>query len=126
VHDRPDDSSSLSLATGMLVASAIMVTPLVLDMHEFYPLTSFSLPNLAVILEIILSSIGYIIFFQLLKLAGAVYYSLVGCVVAITGLFWGWIMFGEVLHLWIALAVVFIIAALFMVTLLQKTQKVKT
>lgn len=120
VHDRPAKCSSLALATGMLICSAIVLTPLVIDTHEFYPLTSFSLPNMAVILEIILSSIGYVILFQLLKIAGAVYYSLVGGVVAITGLFWGWLLFSETLHVWTLIAVFFIIAAIMMVSLLQK------
>jgi drug/metabolite transporter (DMT)-like permease len=123
VHDRPQESSSLSLATGMLIASAIILAPWVIDTHEFYPLNSLSLPNLAVILEIILSSIGYIIFFQLLKIAGAVYYSLVGGIVALTGLFWGWLVFGEQLHAWTLIAVMIIFAAVCIVTLLQRNTR---
>lgn len=122
-HDRPDDSSSLALATGMLVCSAIVLAPLVIDTHEFYPLTSFSLPNMAVVLEIMLSSIGYVIFFQLLKIAGAVYYSFVGGVVAITGLFWGWVIFGEAIHPWTVLAVMLIIVAITVVSLSQAAQQ---
>ena len=119
VHDRPAGASSLSLATGMLVASAIMILPLVIDMHEFYPLNSFSMPNMAVMAEIVLSSIGYIILFELLKVAGAVYYSLVGGVVAITGLFWGWLFFDETLSLLNIMAVALIIGALGIVTLVR-------
>lgn len=120
VYDRPAKSSSLALATGMLMASAIMLMPLVIDTHEFYPLNSLSLPNLAVILEIVLSSIGYIILFQLLKIAGAVYYSLVGGVVAITGIFWGYLIFHETLTLISMAAVALIIVALGLLTALQK------
>lgn len=123
VHDRPADSSSLALATGMLVCSAIVLAPLVIDTHQFYPLNSFSLPNMAVMLEIILSSIGYVIFFQLLKVAGAVYYSLVGGVVAITGLIWGWLLFAEVPHLMVYFAVLLIIVAIVLITYLQPKQK---
>lgn len=120
VHDRPEKSSSLALATGMLICSAVVLTPLVIDTHEFYPLNSLSLPNLAVMLEIVLSSIGYVILFQLLKIAGAVYYSLVGGVVAITGLFWGWLLFSETLHPWTLIAAFLIISAIIIVSLLQK------
>ena len=123
VHDRPTNSSSLALSAGMLSATAIILMPLVIDTGEFYPLSSFSLPNLVVLLEIVLSSIGYVIFFQLLKLAGAVYYSLVGGVVALTGLFWGWILFDEHLQGWAIVAVLFIIIGLCVVTLLQRTQR---
>ena len=117
VYDRPADSSSLSLATGMLVASVLVLIPLLIDTHNFYPLNSLSLPNLAIILEIILSSIGYVILFQLLKIAGAVYYSLVGGMVALTGLFWGWLLLGETISWWTVVAVILIIVAVVTVTL---------
>jgi drug/metabolite transporter (DMT)-like permease len=123
VHDRPAGSSSLSLATGMLVASAMVLMPLLVDMHEFYLLSSLSLPNLAVILEIILSSIGYVILFQLLKIAGAVYYSLVGGIVALTGLFWGWLLLGETISWGTVAAVVLIIAAVTVVTLIPAKER---
>lgn len=120
VYDRPTDSSSLSLATGMLIASAIVLAPMLIDLHEFYPLNSWSLPNLAVILEIVLSSIGYVILFQLLKIAGAVYYSLVGGIVAITGLFWGWLLLGETISWWTVGAVLLIIVAVTVITLIPQ------
>ena len=125
VHDRPRDSSSLSLATGMLVSSAIMLLPFVFDLHEFYPLTTWSLPNAAVVLEIVLSSIGYIVFFQLLKIAGAVYYSFVSGIVALTGLFWGWCVFGETLQGTTILAVGLIIVAVVLVSVLQPKAAIK-
>ena len=93
----------------MLLISTIILIPLVLSFHKFYPLNSLSLPHLAIILEIILSSIGYIIVFELLKRMGPVFYSLISGVVAVTGLFWGWIIFNECLQLWLACAVIFII-----------------
>jgi drug/metabolite transporter (DMT)-like permease len=117
VYDRPPAASSLQLATGMLIVSAFILLPFILVNHEFYPITSFSRPNLAVILEIILSSIGYILFFQLLKMAGAVYYSLVGTVVSLTGLFWSFIVFGEKPSLAACFAVILIILAIFMISL---------
>lgn len=117
VYDRPANTSSLMLATGMLVMSALLLAPLMVDLHEFYPLNSLSLPNLAIILEIILSSIGYVILFQLLKIAGAVYYSLVGGIVALTGLFWGWLLLGETISWYTAVAVALIIIAVILVSL---------
>ena len=122
VYDRPADSSSLSLAAGMLVASVLVLTPFLVDTLNFYPINSFSLPNMAVMLEIVLSSIGYVILFQLLKIAGAVYYSLVGGMVAITGLFWGWLLLGETISWWTVMAVVLIIVAVVTVTLIPARQ----
>lgn len=108
---RPEGSHSLSVSAGMLICSSILLTPVVIATHSFYPLfTPFSIAEWVIVIEILLSSLGYILLFQLLKLSGAVYYSLVSGVVALTGLFWGWLIFHETLspRLWIAIALILI------------------
>ncbi|MDF2866549.1 MAG: hypothetical protein K0S11_19 [Gammaproteobacteria bacterium] len=118
---RPADSSSLVLSAGMLMASSVFLMPVVFAKQDFYlfhwPLT---LPDLAVLLEIGLSSLGYVILFELLRIAGSVYYSLVGGIVVITGLFWGWFIFGERLNLYSATAVGLILIAIALVTFTQQ------
>ena len=85
--------------------------------HGFYPLTHLNAPELVVILEIILSSIGYILFFILIRRAGAVYYSLVGGIVALTGLFWGFWIYDETLSRLDIYATLLILAALVLLSL---------
>lgn len=118
---RPNNTNSLSLAAGTLIASSLLLLPVVLMSKNFYslhlPLTS---PDLVILLEIILSSVGYILFFQLIKIAGPVYYSLVDTVVALTGLFWGYLLFHEKLNQWTSCAVFFIFIALILVTKRQQ------
>lgn len=118
---RPDDYHSLSLSSGTLIAASLLLTPIVLLTHNFYafhlPLTT---PDLVILLEIILSSIGYVLFFQLIKVAGPVYYSLVDTIVSLTGLFWGYVIFHEKLNVWTTLAVILILFALIMVTKQQR------
>lgn len=111
--------SPLTQAAGMLLCSAILLTPLIISTHAFYPLTKFNLPVFLIVLEIILSSIGYILLFHLLKIAGPIFYSLVSSIVALTGLFWGWLIFAEHLNLWSGLAMVFIILGISLVSLHQ-------
>lgn len=119
---RPADSDTLTLTAGMLSFSSLLLIPLVILGHGFY---SFHLPpttpDWIVFLEIILSSIGYLLFFQLLKVAGPVYYSLVDTIVVLTGVFWGYVIFGEILNLWTGAAVSLILIALILVTKQQKT-----
>lgn len=108
---RPENSHSLSVSAGMLICSSILLTPVVIATNSFYPFsTPFSTAEWVIIIEILLSSLGYILLFQLLKLSGAVYYSLVSGVVALTGLFWGWLIFNETLSLflWIAISLILI------------------
>lgn len=119
---RPPESDTLALSAGMLIASSILLTPLVILTNSFYvfhwPFTS---PDWVIVLEIILSSIGYILFFQLIKIAGPVYYSLVDTIVVLTGIFWGYIIFHEQLNGWTKMAVCLIIIALLLVTRQQRT-----
>jgi len=84
------------LAFGMMLAATIWLIPVVLVKSDFYwPGPHWQSRDWAIVGEIILSSVGYIVFFQLLKLAGSVYYSFVSGVVAIMGVIWGQLFFNE-------------------------------
>jgi drug/metabolite transporter (DMT)-like permease len=113
-QQRKQPVSPLSAAAGMLIASTILLTPIVAMSHSFYALTMpFNTAQWVIILEILLSSIGYVLFFHLIKRAGSVYYSMVGGVVGITGLLWGWIIFAEVPSaiMWVAVACILLAIA---------------
>lgn len=114
---RPNQASALTLSAGMLIASSILLIPMLFVTNSFYffhwPL---SLADKVILLEIILSSIGYILFFYLIKIAGPVYYSLVDTIVVLTGIFWGYMIFAEQLNQWTAAAVGLIVLALLLVT----------
>lgn len=114
---RPKNTDNLSLTAGMLTYSSILLIPLVFYTHSFYflhyPLT---MPDGVIILEILLSSIGYLLYFQLIKMAGPVYYSLVDTIVVLTSVFWGWLLFNEHLNQWTASAILLILFALLLVT----------
>ncbi len=119
--NRPAGLTSLSLSAGMLIGSTILLTPVVISTHNFYSLTPpYNMADFVVVLEMVLSSIGYVLLFQLLKMAGAVYYSMVGGVVALTGLFWGWVIFDETLNRFTGLAVLCILLGILLVTLWQR------
>lgn len=114
---RPANHDSLSLATGTLIASTLLLLPLVLIKGDFYMLhLPFNAPDRVIILEIVLSSIGYVLFFQLIKVAGPVYYSLVDTIVSLTGLMWGYVLFHERLNHWVSMAIFLILLGLISVT----------
>lgn len=117
----PVGDDSLSLSTGMLIFSTLLLIPMVFLTQSFYNLKiPFTLPDKIIVLEIFLSSLGYILFFKLVKIAGPVYYSLVDSIVVLTGLFWGYIIFNEHLNTWTSMSVCLIIIALCLVTQQQK------
>jgi drug/metabolite transporter (DMT)-like permease len=114
---RPEKSHSLGLAAGMLWGSTAWLLPFMFVGHHFYALNhGFSLTEKLLLMEILLSSAGYFLFFQLLKNAGAVYYSLVGGVVAVAGLFWGKWFFTETLSLMQVVGIVAIILGIILVS----------
>lgn len=119
--NRPRDMSPLSLAAGMMCAASIMFLPYIIITHQFYTLHwPLHFTDKLILLEIGLSSIGYVIFFWLLKVAGPVYYSLVDGVVALTGLAWGKIIFQETLQPWMSLAVVLILSGIILVSIKKR------
>lgn len=114
---QPKQAHPLALSARTLLFSSILLLPLVLFTKSFYVIhIPFTLPDWVILLEIALSSIGYVLFFKLIKLAGPVYYSLVNTVVSLTGLFWGYVIFHEKLNEWTAPAVILILLALILIT----------
>lgn len=118
---RPSGTHSFTIAAGTLMSSSLLLTPIVLLSHHFYALHyPLTLPDWIILLEILLSSIGYVLFFQLIKVAGPVYYSFVDTIVATTGLFWGYMIFHEKLNIWTGTAVGLILFALILITQRQR------
>ncbi|WP_419419125.1 DMT family transporter [Legionella sp. D16C41] len=121
---QPQTVDALSAACGMLISSSLMLLPVIYQQHAFYSLMPpLTLPKQAILLEILLSTLGYILFFKLIKLAGPVFYSLTGGVVALTGLFWGFIIFHEVPTQLQGIAICCIITAIFLLSWRQAKQK---
>jgi len=117
---RPKNSDAFAVAAGMLWAASIYLAITVIPSHHFYAFDShFDRVQQYILLEIVLSSLGYWLFFQLLQKAGAVYYSLVAGIVSIAGLFWGWLFFQEHLQFFEIIGVVSILLGIFLVSLLQ-------
>ncbi len=93
---QPTPSNPLSLSFGMLLFSSFCLLPFVFGTHSFYmPHLKPSFTDVLILTEIGLSTLGYLIFFALLRLAGPVYYSMVGGVVAMAGILWGKFFFNE-------------------------------
>ncbi|KTD51257.1 DMT family transporter [Legionella quateirensis] len=120
---QPKGINSLQAASGMLLAASLLLIPLVVSQGAFYSLSGpFTFVKQIIVLEIILSSLGYLLFFTLIRIAGPVFYSLTGGVVALTGLFWGYLIFDETPSPIQSLAVVLVISAIFLLSWRQSIQ----
>jgi drug/metabolite transporter (DMT)-like permease len=113
---RPTDSASLALACGMLFGAAAWVAPTVLLTGSFHPI---GLPpaaaDWAIFGQILISSLAYVLLFELLRVAGVVYLSQVGYIVALTAIVWGGVLFGERYSVWIWAAMALILTGVALV-----------
>lgn len=120
---QPGNLSALQAASGMLLAASLLLTPLMIQQQAFFSLAGpLTRVKQVILLEIVLSSLGYFIFFKLIRLAGPVFYSLTGGVVALTGLFWGFIVFGEKPDSLQGIAIAAVIGAIFLLSWRQARQ----
>jgi len=110
-------TNALIQSAGMLWVAASLLSPWVYITGQFYwfhfPL---QLADWLILLEILLSSIGYVLFFTLIRLAGPTFYSLVSGIVCLTGLWWGWLLYDEQLKWGDWLAVALILHAIILIT----------
>jgi drug/metabolite transporter (DMT)-like permease len=113
---RPLGTDSFTLVAGSLAVASIFVVPPVVALGETH---LFAWPlrpaDLAVLLQVAISCVAYGLMFELVRLAGAVYFSQVGYVVSLTALGWGALLFGERHSLWIWVAVGLILVGLALV-----------
>lgn len=117
---RPFTGNVLSYAMWMLFVSSLFIVPLALAKHEFYPLRLTDYNSWLIILEIILSMVGYVLLFIIIKMVGPVYYSLVNAIAAATGLFYGLVIFGQSFSGRMYLALGLILIAIIGLTFLQQ------
>lgn len=115
---RPQDLHSLGAARGMLVMASLASLPVMIATDSFYPLMADPGPaDYAMLGQIAISSVAYILYFEILRRAGPVFLSLVSYTINIFGLFWGWVIFGEVNSLWVWMAVACVFGSMILVNL---------
>ncbi|MBE9554986.1 MAG: DMT family transporter [Proteobacteria bacterium] len=115
---RPPDARSLPLAGGMLLAAATLLTPVVFAMDVLYlPSLPMGEAEIGMLGQIAVSSVAYLIFFEVLRMAGPVFMSFTGYIVTLTGIAWGVVLFGESHSPWVWGAACLIFTGLALVNL---------
>jgi len=116
----PNNGNVLNYSMWMLLVSALFNMPLTLAHKGFYPLSLPDLNSWLIILEVILSTIGYVLLFIILKLVGPVYYTLVNAIAALTGLIYGKLIFSQEFNMVTYVASMLIISAIIGLTYTQR------
>ncbi|RTL09897.1 MAG: DMT family transporter [Neisseriaceae bacterium] len=118
----PGQGSVLNYALWMLMVSTLCVSILAVINRGYYELAFGDTNSLLIILEILLSTIGYVLLFFILRMVGSVYYSLVNAVAVITGVVYGYFIFGQQFSWLTIIAVMVILFAILVLTYTQKNR----
>ena len=113
----PSGCSAFTIAGGMFLAGAVIMTPLAIATGTFISLAwpwgpvEWSIVGMAVI-----AVVAYSLFLYLIVQAGPVFASQVAYIVTFSGVLWGIAIFGEKHSAWIWGSLVVMLAALALVT----------
>lgn len=116
---RPQSGNILNYTMWMLFAGGIIVTILTLNSNQFYPLHLTELPSKLILLQVLLSSVGYFLLFKIIGKAGPVYFTLVNAITVCTGLVYGKIIFNQQFNHVTYIAVAIILSSILGLSLLQ-------
>ena len=113
---RPEGTHSMLAAWGMVTTASLISLPLMLGTESFYPLgTNWDVVDLALAGQMAISSVAYVIYFEIIRRSGPVFVTMVSYVVNIFGLGWGWLIFGETHSWWVFGAIGCVFAGLALV-----------
>ena len=108
---RPADLDTLPFCTGMLISAAIALFGIVLVTEPLHPLwKQLDLAGVLIVYHGIITAIGYMVFFWLVKNAGPLFSSQVTYIITVVGIAIGAYVYNEVLSLlvWISTGLIFL------------------
>lgn len=111
----PKDAAPLALAAGTLLGAASWLLIACLAMGLFYMPAGVTAPDLVLAAAGLFACLSFIPYFELQRVAGPVYLSQIGYVMAATSLAIGTFVFGETYGLLVWLAVFVIVAGILLV-----------
>jgi len=114
---RPAGVDSLALGASMQLATVVFVAPLAAMTGGLYLLAPpFATADYALLAHIAAASLGALLMFEVIRLAGVVFMSQVAYVVTLNGIFWGMVFFDEQHSPWIWAALVVVLCGVALVT----------
>jgi drug/metabolite transporter (DMT)-like permease len=112
----PADADSLALAAGTLLAAAALVLPVMLATgNAWFFEAPFDEADAGVVAALFAIALTWFCFVEVIRLAGAVYYSTIAYLESLAGIGFGILIFAERHSLWVWAAAALIMAGLFLV-----------
>jgi drug/metabolite transporter (DMT)-like permease len=92
---RPAGASPVVLTVGMLAFAGGALTALAILRGEAYWPQRLGSAELAIAAQILVSAFGYLLFFEIIRAAGPIFFSQSAYIVALAGMSWPWLLFGD-------------------------------
>ena len=111
---RPPETRSVSMAAGVAFGAALFLLPvMVVDGSWWFFDSGFDLGAQALIYVSIFYFFFWLCFFEIVRLAGPVFFSTVNYLATFSGVVWGMIIFGESFSPWVWAALALMVAGLY-------------
>jgi len=114
---RPPAARSLPLTFGLVGAGALMMIPVVaIDRAWWFFDGPFGDGHLAVLGAMLNTAVIYVLMFEIIRIAGPVFFSTVNYIATLIGVFIGILAFGDAFSVWVWAALLAMFAGLFLVS----------
>ena len=111
---RPPEARSVSMAAGVALGAGIFLLPVMaVDGSWWFFDSGFDLGAQALIYVSIFYFFFWLCFFEIVRLAGPVFFSTVNYLATFAGVVWGMIIFGESFSPWVWAALMLMVAGLY-------------
>ena len=118
----PPDADVLTQTTGMLILGGFVAIPLAAGADGFLlPVFPMTVAVKAAAAMLLINAAMMLIFVWVVRTIGPVFASQTANVIVLAGVFWGWVMFDEILSAWVWAAIVAMAAGVALVTLRPAT-----
>jgi drug/metabolite transporter (DMT)-like permease len=111
---RPSYSSSLAMASGMLLgSSAVLIPAMLLGGQTWLPGTA---GISAVLLAVGINAVFYVLLFEIIRMRGPIFFAQFNYLAVLAGILWSMLLFGERLTIQFLIAMLLMFAGVFLST----------
>lgn len=115
---RPPAMSSAAMGAGVLLGAAAILAVLMAATGQTYWFAGFPGPgDWAILGAAAVNCIFFVLFLEIVRLAGPVFFAQFNYLAVLAGIGWGWLLFDERLSLYVWLALVLMFAGVFFTTM---------
>lgn len=114
---RPSSARSVAVSAGVQLIAAIFLIPVMIVADSWWFVDSeFGNGEWALVAVSVFYAIFWLCFFEIVRLAGPVFFSISNYIATISGVVWGMVIFGEALSPWIWAALALMLSGLYLLS----------